>query len=94
MIHKKSFLRIFLSLEIVLFGLYYYYGPQGLRTIYRMKRENKALEESIAHLQEVIKNLEQEKKDFLQYPFYREQIAREQLQMMKPGEEIYIYEKT
>ncbi len=89
MFDKRIFLRIFLFGEIVFFVTMYVTSPEGLASIENKKIENKQLALHIKTLTEEIKKLEDETKEWENNPFYREKVAREQLQMARPTDEVY-----
>lgn len=87
--NKKNFLRRILVIEIVIFVGYYLFGAHGLQAIKCIKQENILLVEHIKKIEQEIAALEQ---DILQWDtnlFYKEKIAREQLQLAKEGDEVY-----
>ena len=86
---KKIVLRVFLVGEIVFFVTMYLVSPDGLTAVQNRKLENKRLAQSVEVLAEKIKKLEQETKQWEQNPFYQERVAREQLQMARPTDEVY-----
>lgn len=87
--NKRMVLRKLLVVEVVIFIGYYLFGVHGLQAIKCIKRENGMLQESIVHMQKEIAGLEN---DIVQWDtnlFYKEKIAREQLQLAREGDEIY-----
>lgn len=64
-------------------------SPDGLASIRDKQLENKRLAHSTELLVEEIKKLENETQQWEQNPFYREKVAREQLQMARPTDEVY-----
>lgn len=88
-ITKRHLLRIFFLIEIAIFIGIYVFSSQGLQTLHRMKHENKEVELRIADLQKEIKDLEAEVDEWQNNSFYKEKIAREQLQMAKKGDQVY-----
>lgn len=86
---KRILLRIFLVGEIVFFVITYVVSPEGLTSVQNKKLENKQLASQIETLTEEIKKLESETQAWEHNPFYREKIAREQLQMARPTDEVY-----
>ncbi|MEX0940509.1 MAG: septum formation initiator family protein [Candidatus Babeliales bacterium] len=85
--------NIFFSLELITILFFYFFGTHGLPVLFRTKQENKQVEQEIRQLQEEIVNLEQLIYAWKKYPFYKEKIAREQLQMACADENIYIISK-
>lgn len=86
---KKKLLRMFFAGELVLFSLFYLFGPQGLKSIRNLKVENKDLHKQIELLNHDIAELNQQIHFVQTDPFYKEKIAREQLQMARKDEIIY-----
>lgn len=89
MMSKKIVVRAFLVVEIVFFVTMYFVSPDGLMAVTKRKMENKQLADSLCQLREEIKKLEIETKKWEIDPFYREKVAREQLQMARPDDEVY-----
>lgn len=81
-VEKRLLLRIFFSLEVVIFSLIYFVGSHGVYSVMQLQHENTAIEMSIAHLAQEIKMAEQEivhwKKN---YDYFVEKEAREKLQL-------------
>ena len=86
---KKIILRVFLAGEIIFFVIMYVVSPEGLTAVQNKKLENKQLASRVETLTEEIKKLEDEIKRWETNPFYREKVAREQLQMARPTDEVY-----
>ncbi len=87
---KRVILRVFLGLEIVVFLFFYCISPNGLPLLKKREQENQAIQERIALLEKDIKSIEQEIDEWGADPFYKERIAREQLQMARPDDEVYV----
>ena len=77
---KRTIIIGLLSLEIIIFLLIYIYGSYGLREISVLKKENNQLQGTITQLQQDIADCKVELEN-ISHPFYKEKIAREQLQM-------------
>ena len=90
MIRKRTIMRVVFTVEVVLFGWFYYYGVGGMRDIAQLHEENSGLEQQIARAHQEIALKEQELSSWKSDPFYKEKLAREQLHMAKEGEEIYL----
>lgn len=86
---KKLILRVFFVGEIVFFVMMYLVSPEGLTVIQNKKLENKQLAQQVEMLSKEIKKLEEETQKWEHNPFYQEKIAREQLQMARPTDEVY-----
>ena len=81
--------QTFFLLEILFFSTAYIFGGQGLQSIYYMSCHNRQLQQDIVDLQHVVVELEQQMQHWRTDDFYKEQLAREQLQMARPQEQIY-----
>jgi cell division protein FtsB len=86
---KQYLLRGFFAVEIVIFSGIYFFGAQGLHNVWRMQHENSNVQHTLTALQGEVAHLEQELYAWQHHPFYKEKLAREQLQMARPGEQIY-----
>lgn len=86
---KRLFLRFFFGMEVVFFIGFYVCGPHGVKTLKALSNENNQLQLEITHARQEVIELEQKIVQWNTYPFYKEKIAREQLQMACKGEEIY-----
>lgn len=89
MVTKKIVVRAFFLVEIVFFITMYLVSPDGLMAVKKRKLENKQLADSTQKLREEIKKLEKETQQWETDFFYREKVAREQLQMARPDDEVY-----
>ncbi len=87
---KQKFLRLFFCAEVFLFTFVYYFGPHGLHVLQAHQLENKQLEGEIAQLRGEIITLESEIDVWRTQTFYQEKMAREQLQMARAGEIVYL----
>lgn len=86
---KKRIFRFFFALEIIVFIAVYLFGTSGIQTLFVLKQENMAIENEIAALQEEEEALQKSIVDWNSHSFYQEKVAREQLQMARPNDEIY-----
>ncbi len=86
---KQMAFRIFFALEIIIFTSVYIFGPQGIYVLRAMHQENSVLEKTIEGLHLEIKELEDQIVAWKTYPFYKEKIAREQLQMARKDDQVY-----
>ncbi len=82
-------LRIFFAVEICIFVGVYLFGPRGLQTMLRLEKENRELDQEVAQLKQEVLNCKQKIAVWQSDDFYKEKIAREQLQMAKRGDEIF-----
>ena len=86
---KQYLLRGFFVLEILIFSGIYFFGAHGLHNVWRMQHENSTAQHALNSLQAEVNHLEDELYAWQHHPFYKEKLAREQLQMARPGEQIY-----
>jgi cell division protein FtsB len=90
-LQKKYSLRIFLAAEIIIFTGFYFFGNNGMLALWKLQQElNVQLHDVQTAKDEVTQlqaNLALQKK----HPFFLQKIAREQLQMARADEEIYMY---
>lgn len=86
---KQLFLKLLLVIELCLCGYIYVWGKNGLICIFYKQRENAALEYSVKILEDEIMNIECDIAAWQHDDFYKEKIAREQLQMARDGDEIF-----
>jgi len=86
---KRIALRVFFALEITGFAGSYLFGEHGLPALRALSKEIVELERDISVLSGEINDLDGaivRQAD----PFYKEKIAREQLQMARKGDQIFI----
>jgi cell division protein FtsB len=86
---KSCISRIFLLSEVGIFLTLYFCGKDGLPKLYRLLDENIKLEAEISLLNKEISSLENEMLAWHNDPFYKEKVAREQLQMAREYDEIF-----
>ena len=86
---KRMMLRLFLLLEVVVFGYIYLFGNNGLHILTQRRQEALVLEQEIQQLACQIEVFEAEIDEWDANDFYKEKIAREQLQMARKDDEIY-----
>lgn len=86
---KQTILRMLFGLELIVIAGFYVFGAHGLRYVWQLQREQTQIEQEVAALASEVDALEHEVHDWHTHTFNKEKIAREQLQMAKPGETIY-----
>lgn len=87
---KKLTMRIIFVFEIAFFAFIYFRGSHGLVAIRTLQCQNNNLITDVDVLYQEIDTLEAELEEWNTNSFYKEKIAREQLQMICPNEELYI----
>jgi len=88
-IYKRTLVRLFFAIEIIVFITVYMFGSNGLQFLRRLQEDNNRLVCHIADLQKKIDSLQQEISDWQSSDFFKEKVARENLQMAKSGDQIY-----
>ncbi|HZW61545.1 MAG TPA: septum formation initiator family protein [Candidatus Babeliales bacterium] len=86
---KYLFLRLALCVEIMVLAAIYFYGSYGVQTLAQLRTETAVVEQEVMHLQQEVAILEHELNAWNSNPFYKEKVAREQLQMAREGDTIY-----
>lgn len=87
---EKKLLHVLLAFEFLFFAFYYIRGTNGLKTILQLKQENKKISQNIEKVKQEISSMKTEVESWEKYPLYKEQIARQDLQMAYPEEEIFL----
>lgn len=83
-------LRSLLIAECAVFFGFYFFGERGVPLLRELHHENKAYIREIIVLEEEIQKIQQQIDEWNTYPFYKEQVAREELQLINPGDTIYL----
>src|SRR5579872_637638 len=86
---KKLFVRLLLCFEMCVFGLLYIVGKNGLQLLQKQKQELQQLNTHMLQLQSDISLLENDIHVWQTNDFYKEKIAREQLQMARKGDKLF-----
>ncbi len=84
-----SLLSGVVAIELMLFSYFYFFGTHSYKKICELTQLQENIHQVITDLQEEVNQLEKKLYDFKIYPYYKEKIVREQLQMMRPDEVIY-----
>ena len=82
--------RSLLIAEMGLLFLYSLVGSSGIAALRQAQKENSKLKQELLTAQDQLTVLIQYKKDWDTFPFYKEQFIREELQMAKKGDELYL----
>ena len=85
----QKILGIVLAIEIGLFGLYYLLGPMGTQYLQKIQHDQQELQTEKESLSKQVNALAQELNSWQKTDFFKEKIAREKLQMSRPGDKIY-----
>lgn len=86
---KSILLAVILLIEIVIFGVAYFFGNSGIKQLKLAKAQNQLLFQEINKLKGEVERLENKFQEWEADNFYQEKIARERLHMSKSGEQIY-----
>ena len=90
MAFSKSWIsRVVLFCELLIFFSVYFWGVDGRPKVHKLCDENQKLEKEIALLNQEITAIEHEKIAWNTDPYYKEKVAREQLQMAHEKDEIF-----
>lgn len=82
-------MRLFLVLEMTTFGYLYFFGNNGIQILNKQCAGVVDLERNIGQLKNEIEHIEQEMYAWQTDDFYKEKVAREQLQMARKGDELF-----
>jgi cell division protein FtsB len=88
--YKKFFLRAILVAEVLVFAGFYFFGAHGIKALHQHEREAIMLNQEIGQLKAEVQHLKIAIHEWTTFPWYREKIAREELQLAYPHEEIII----
>lgn len=86
---KKVFMKVLLLLEMGAFGHMYFFGKNGIAALQTQKKVVVGLKHTIVQLDNEVIRLEKEIYAWQTDDFYKEKIAREQLQMARKGDELF-----
>jgi cell division protein FtsB len=86
---KRAIFRFCFMFEVLIFVYVYLFGAQGMQVLHSIEQENGALEKNIQYVRTEIAQLNQQILAWQSEPFYKEKVAREQLQMARKGDVIY-----
>ena len=75
--------------EVVLFVYYYGTSAHGYIKIKELQEHKELLASELIQLHDQVRDLEKRLEDTRTYPYYKEKIIREQLQMMHQDEVLY-----
>jgi cell division protein FtsB len=86
---KQILIRLFLFVELTAFGYVYMCGKNGFYVLQAQKNAVAQLQQSVDQLKKEIMIIEEEIVAWETDDFYKEKVAREQLQMARKGDEIF-----
>jgi cell division protein FtsB len=86
---KKILMKSLLVLEMAAFGHIYFFGNSGIKALQGHKKVVEDLKKDIMVLDDEIVQLEKEIYVWQTDDFYKEKVAREQLQMARKGDELF-----
>ena len=58
MMQKRTILRLFLGLEIIVFGWFYYHGVRGMQSVQQLRKENDLIVMQIEDIQREVQELD------------------------------------
>ncbi len=86
---KRRIMRVFFALEVAVFAGFYLFGGNGIHYLAQLESENNELDAQLVHIRREVALLNEQIAQWQADPFFKEKIAREQLQMAREGDEIY-----
>lgn len=86
---KRKVVGLLFCAEVCVFTYFYVCGAHGLRAYWQMREDNTAFETELVASRAQLALQERELERRKTQPFYKEKIAREQLQMARDNEQIY-----
>ncbi len=87
---KKNVIGGLFFVEVIALLWIYYTGNQGLKAVSVLQQECRVVERQIDDMQSEIANLEGMITEWNTDTYFREKVAREQLNMARENEEIYL----
>jgi cell division protein FtsB len=87
---QRTIVRYIIGFEIALILFFYVFGRGGIYALRHADALNKELMKDIKQLDEEIAKLQEELDEREKNPFYKESIARKELQMGYNNETIYL----
>lgn len=88
-IRMMQIIKFFFAAEIIICAALYFVGPRGKQQMIQYKQEINALNATKYALQAEIEQLENELITWENNLFFKEKVAREQLQMARKDETVY-----
>jgi len=86
---KRTMLRVFFALEVVIFIGVYLFGPRGIQAMSILESEGQAISQKIVVLNDLIDEKKEEIALWKSDDFYKEKIAREKLQMARSSDQVF-----
>jgi cell division protein FtsB len=86
---KQMIVRGILVVEMVAFGYMYLFGKNGLQVVHEQNKVLVLLQQTVDQLQTEIDGLTSDIMQWETNDFYKEKIAREQLQMARKGDKLF-----
>ncbi len=87
---KHTLLLSVFAIEICAFVGVYIFGTRGVRALKKLQHENAGLEQEIKRIQAQLQVQKKEVDLWRKHAFYKEKIAREQLQMARKNDQIFL----
>ena len=86
---KKTIIKTLLLSELVIFAYLYWFGDSGINSLTNQQVILKNLNQELINNQQEVDNLEKEIHAWKINDFYKEKVAREQLQMARKGDKLF-----
>lgn len=88
-IRRYGYLYLFLACEFFCFLAVYYGDTDGIPAVWRMHHANQEKKQMLCALKKEIEDLRKQVHEWETNIFYKEKVAREQLQMVGPDDTVY-----
>lgn len=82
--------RLLVLMEVFVFTFVYLFGTHGIQEVIQCNRETKELDDEISLIQQELAELKHQLVCWQKDSYYAEKIARQELQMARPDETIYM----
>jgi len=87
--HKRLVFPLLFAVEVVVCLGFYCFGAHGVQGLLALRKVTDQSKQELALLEAEVAGLEAELHAFNTHSFYKEKIAREQLQMARADEKVY-----
>lgn len=91
MLTKQLIGRLVFAVWVLIFLVYYLIGSQGVLYGWRVMAENDLLQQQIVMLEKQREQLSNDIALWQREPFVKEAMARERLQLARPGDMVYYF---
>jgi cell division protein FtsB len=86
---KRIAVKVLFMGEILVFGHMYFFGKNGIEVLREQQKKVTCMNESVVQLAGDVARVEKEIATWKEHDFFKEKIAREQLQMARKGDQLF-----